>query len=102
MNILDKILQKREIANTSELAPAEKEDFDRWQRILSEGEMTVDKIKTFCQSQVNIIETKFKIENCKNADKLILQHNIYKTLLNIISNPQIERENLEKYLNSLL
>jgi hypothetical protein len=104
MSILDKILKKRGFNNTSELSPEEKETFDKWERILSDGEMSIDKIKLFCESQVGIIESQFRnIDNSKEKnERLILQHNIYKTIISVIVSPQAERENLEKYLKTLL
>lgn len=97
-------MKKRGIDDSSKFTQEEAETFDRWNTILSEGQITVDKIKSFCDAQISIIEDQF--ENLENTDKknerLILLHNVYKNFLKIINSPEAERENLEKYINSLL
>jgi len=102
--LLDKLLKKRKIADVSHLGEVEKENFDQWSRILSEGEITVKTIEEFCQGQLNKIEAGFKDMDKSNEEKarLTILHGVYKSLINIISGPLVERETLEKYLNSLL
>ena len=102
-NLLQRLLEKKKI-DIAELAPEEKETYDKWERILSEGEITVDKISRFCESQLGIIETQLK--NFDNPpqknERLVIYFNIYRALENLISSPQSERESLEKYLRQLL
>lgn len=102
--LLDKILKKRGVDDTAKLSEEEKETFDRWQKILSEGEVTLETVKNFCETQLGVIEGKFKeLDRDKDkTERLVLLHSVYKSLLSIISSPRVERENLEKYLNSLL
>ncbi len=102
--ILQKYLHKLGIKDILDLKEDEKKDFDRWERILTEGNITVDKILDFCSAQVKIIETQFKnLDNTANKnERLILLHTIYNTLITLIKSPEAERENLEKYLNTLL
>lgn len=105
MSILAKLLQKRGIKNTDELKPEERADFDRWNRILSsEGEMTVEKIKSFCEGQKKLIEGQWR--NFDNApmknERYVIAHSLYSMLLEAIDAPQKERENLERHLNQLL
>src|SRR3990167_2238601 len=103
-SLLDRIFAKRGIKDTTELAPDEKKDFDRWSKILSQGEITLDKVMEFCRAQVAAIEGQFK--NTENAqqknDRLIQQYNVYKAILACMDAPKAEREALEKYLQSLL
>lgn len=102
--ILQKLFTKRGIKDITDLSPDEVKDFDRWEKILSEGEITVDKILDFCKAQVTMIEGQMKVldnSDIKNR-KLILLHSVYSSLVILIKAPQIERENLEKYLNTLL
>ena len=104
MNILDKLFEKRNISEVTKLDEGEKHTYDNWRKILSEGEITVEKINEFCQSQVSIIEGKWReLDNTaiKN-ERLIITHTIYKTIIDAISKPQKERENLEQYLQKLL
>ncbi len=102
--LLEKLLKKRKIEDITALEPEEKEVFDKWNRILSEGEMTVDKIREFCESQLNVIKEQMK--NTDNVpqknERLIICLNIYDSLINLIRSPGAERESLEKYLNQLL
>jgi len=103
-NLLTKLLQKRRIKDITELSKEEKADVDKWQKILSEEEITVDKIVAFCKAQIKIIETNWKNldnQSTKN-ERLIVLHTVYSTLIEVIGAPKIERETLEKYLNDLL
>jgi len=102
--LLKQLLGRKGIGDITELEEYEKQDFERWNRILSEGEISVDKIKKFCESQIKIIENKWKdLDNTKEKnDKLITMHIVYKTLLELIEAPSIEKENLEKYIASLI
>ncbi len=100
---LQKLLDKRGVEIT-ELSSQEKEQFDRWHKVLSEGEISVDKIKQFCDIQIKSIQEQWKnLDNdSKKNERLILLHTVYSTLLNLINAPQVEREALELYLNQLL
>ena len=104
MSILDKLLGKRGIKDTTVLDEAEQKTYDNWRKILSEGEITVERIKDFCKQQLSIIENKFKeLDNSPDKNqRLIISHNIYKALLDCIEKPKMERGNLEEYLQKLL
>lgn len=102
--LLSRLFEKRKIDGIDDLKPEEKVDFDRWQRVLSEGEMSVASIEKFCEYQVSLIESQWK--NTENSsqknDRLIQTYNVYKGILDCIKAPQAEKEALERYLNSLL
>ncbi len=102
--ILNKLLEKRGIEDVSKLTQEEAATFDTWNRILSDGEITLDKILEYCGAQVGAIELQWKnLDNTpQKNERLILMHTIYKGLMNLISAPRAERETLEKYLNDLL
>lgn len=104
MSILDKVLEKKGIKDVTKLSKEEAEDFDRWERILSEGEMTLDKVAEFCDSQVTIIERQWANLDNSNAknERLILLHTVYSKIKGVITSPQAEKEQLEKYLQQLL
>ena len=104
MSILQKYLNKLGLTDTTELTPNEKQDYDRWSKVLSEGDITVDKIKEFCEKQLSIIENKFKeLDNTQEKNtRLITMHTVYKTIITMIDSPKSEREQLEKYLNNLI
>ncbi len=82
----------------------EKKDFERWEKILGEGEISVEKIEQFCKAQISAIEAQWKdMDNgtLKN-ERLIIAHNIYSTIIRAINSPQVERKSLEEYLNNLI
>jgi hypothetical protein len=103
MSILTQFLEKKGIKDPEELSQDERQVYLEWKRILSDdGEMTVDKIKQFCENQVDVIESKWKdLEYGKKAD-LIPYHTCYKLIIGAIDSPKGEREALEKHLNQLI
>ena len=103
-NLIEKLLNKRGIKNIEELDKDEKETFEGWQSILSKEELTIGDVKQFCQSQVDVIENKWKDYNTENEKKaeLIPYHTVYKTLLLAIDSPRSARENLENQLLQMI
>ena len=104
MPILEKLLKKRGINSIEELREDEKEVFDRWDKVLSDGDITLEKVVQFCNGQIASIEDRWKDLNApqEKNERLIIHHTVYRTIRDIITKPQAERANLEKYLNSLL
>ena len=102
-NLLSKLLDKRKV-KIDDLSKEEKLDFDRWERILSSGEITLDKIKLFATGQIGTIEANWKnLDNTKEKnEKLITMHCVYKALLESMTANETERETLEKYLIDLI
>lgn len=100
--LLAKILQKRGIKELKELQPDEKVVYDKWQGILSSGEITPEKIADFCRRQIEVIEKKWMDPLYERRDRLVDQHVVYKAILSAIVAPSTEKESLEKYLESLL
>ena len=102
--LLSKLLKKRGIKDIRDLSSEEQETFDKWERILSEGELTIEKFADFCRKQKGIIESQYiNPDNSEKKDiylKACLA--VYSALLDIIKAPQAERQALEKYLNQLL
>ena len=102
--LIDKLFQKRGIKNINELDPEEKATFDGWNKVLSKDELTLEDVKEFCKSQVEIIEGKWKdleMEQTKKSE-MIPYHTVYRTLLSVIDSPKVAREALEKQLEQLL
>ena len=84
--------------------PSEKEQFEKWESILSGEGVTLEKISDFCKAQVEIIESRwadFNVPQEKKAE-LIKDHTFYKTFLKKTKAPEVERVELEKYLNDLI
>ena len=101
--ILVKLLNKRNVKK-EELTKEELTDFDRWDKILSGGEVTVEKVGEFCKAQIGAIEAQWKDLNndTKKNERLIIAHTIYSTILKTLTAPEIERSALESYLNKLI
>ena len=103
MNLLAKLLEKRGVT-AEQLDEQEKTTFESWRKILSEDELTVEKIKEFCRTQIDMIESKWKDlekENSKKAE-LIPYHTCYQTIIAVIESPKAARESLENHLNQII
>jgi hypothetical protein len=102
--LISKLFEKKKIKSTADLSPEERQDFDRWQGIFDQGEMTVDKIAVFCRGQQKLIERGWRdLSNPQEKnERSLLLHMVYGVLLEAIEGPKAEREALEKYLTSLL
>lgn len=87
-----------------ELSTEEKATLETWKRILTEGEVSVDKVKQFCDYQLSVIEMRFRETALSDREKanLTLVHSVYSSLRAAIIAPKAERETLEKYLNTLI
>jgi hypothetical protein len=94
---------KRGIKDANQLDPEEKATFETWQAVLSKEELTMDDVKQFCRSQLDVIEGKWtdlNLEQSKKAE-FIPYHTVYKSLLAAIDSPKAAREALEKQLIEL-
>jgi len=102
--LLTKLFEKRGIKDARELSEEERKDFDNWNAVLSKEELTLEDVKEFCQTQVEVIENKWKDLSVSNAQKAewIPIHNVYSTILLAIKSPRSAREALENQLNQLL
>lgn len=111
MSVLDIFLKKKGVQSPDELdntpntdgSPTERETYERYRKILSKEELTIEDIKLFLQGQIGIIEQKWKDYDTPNDKKaeLIPYHTVYKTLEQVIRSPKAEREQLEAMLNQL-
>jgi hypothetical protein len=99
-NLLSKLLLKRGVTR-NDLDEPEKKDFDRWEKILSEGDVTVESIGNFCKAQISAIEAKWKDFDNTN-ERLVIAHTIYSTIIKALTANKVERESLEEYLNNLI
>lgn len=100
-SIISKLLAKRGIESTDELTKEERDTLAHYQAILSAGDVTVERIKEFAQSQIKLIESK-----CDGVQGLTIMQQaclrVYLDIIRAIEAPQKERENLEKQLNQLI
>lgn len=97
-------MSKRGIKSVNDMTPEEKETLKAWEGVLSRGEVTVDSIRQFCENQVKAIELQWRgLDNTeKKNERLIILHTVYSTLIQLITAPTLEKENLEKYLEELV
>ena len=103
--LLQKYLNKLGINDSTELKGDEKEVFDNWKRVLSnKDDVTVESIIQFCKYQLSVINKQLdNLDNgIKKNERLILMQVVYRAIVNTIEAPRIEREALEKHLNSLI
>uniref|UniRef100_A0A6H1ZYD7 Uncharacterized protein n=1 Tax=viral metagenome TaxID=1070528 RepID=A0A6H1ZYD7_9ZZZZ len=103
-SLLQRLFKKRGIESVDQLDDDEKVNFNAWNAILSKEELTIKDIEKFCQSQVDLIENKWKDYNVLNNKKAecIPYHTVYKTLLMAINSPRSAREQCERQLLDLL
>jgi len=103
-NLISKILQKRGIKKIEDLDKGEKETFDKWEKILTTEEITIETLVEFMDSQLKVATN--NVANPDNSPKkdakLKAMITIYNSLLGIIKSPKVEKETLEKYLEQLL
>ena len=101
--LLTKLLNKRKVKR-EDLDAEERKWFDEKEKILSGGDITLDTVQKFCEAQIALIESQFKnLENeTKKNERLIIMHNVYSSLKNVMSAPAVERAVQEEYLNKLI
>lgn len=105
MNQLARLLEKIGIKDPAkELSGEERVTLENWKNILAGGEITVDRIREFCEYQIGLLEGKFRDPSKSDREKanLTLVHSVYSAMRGFIVSPKAERESLEKYLNSLI
>ncbi|MEK7180253.1 MAG: hypothetical protein AAB706_02155 [Patescibacteria group bacterium] len=103
-SLLSKIFAKRKINSFQDLSEEEKQTFLVWDSILSKETLTIEDIVIFCNSQIGLIEMKWK-DLTVNQDKkaeLIPYHTCYRTLAEAITSPKVAREALEKQLVAMI
>lgn len=103
-NLLSRLFEKKGIKDATELSSDEQVVFKQWQKILSEGEVTLASLLSFIETQIGTIERQFKDLDIskEKIERLVLLHGVYSTLRDVISKPQANKVALEEYLNKLL
>jgi hypothetical protein len=100
MNILTKLLKRKGIEKIEDLSADERVVFDNYKATLAKEQLTIEDFKKFLETQITIIEGKWKnydLENAKKAE-LIPYHTVFKTLLQAIEAPLVEKRALEEVL----
>ncbi len=103
-NILSSILAKRGIKDKSELTKEERKDFDNWQRILEEEEVTIASLSEFIEGEIVQVQNEFKDldRTPEKTERLALKLSIYSTIQEVLTSKKNEREALIEYLTTLL
>lgn len=102
---LNKVLESKGIKNLTDLTPEERETYLAWDKILSEGKVTVDKILEFCERELARIDAVWRQSVISGRDipqNLVLLRVVYKTLADLIKAPKEEKAQLEEYLQNLV
>lgn len=103
-NLLSKLFEKRGIKDVNDLDEEERITFEHWNNILSKETLSITDIKEYCQTQLDIISSKwasYDLESSRKAE-LIPYFSVYSSLLKVMDAPQLGREALEKQLNELI
>lgn len=97
-------LKKLGIKDLSELRPDERATFQKWKLILSKEKLTIEDYLEFAKAQVAKIEKAFGDIHLSQEQRtrLVDQHFVYKTLMNIYHAPKEEKERLEKKLDEMI
>jgi len=104
MNILTEILKKIG-KNYEDLLPDEKQTFDNYEKILSQGAVTADKMAQFLQAEIAkntamLTEQDAKLNDRKDLFlKMAIQRD--RQFLDFIMAPQKAAQSLEAYLKNL-
>jgi hypothetical protein len=101
MSILTKFLDKLKVKDVSELTVEERVTYDTYEQALSQGEVTVESIRKFCEMQIDNIEARWRDYGLADSVKaqLIPYHTVYKALILAITGPAKEKERVERELN---
>lgn len=102
--LIERLFKKKGIEDVAKLTPDDQAAYEEWKRILSAQPLTVEAVTEFCRYQLSLIETTWKnLDNStQKNERLIAQHTVYKTLLEVIEAPQKQKEQLEAHLHKLL
>lgn len=101
MSLLSKLLDKRGIEKIEDLAPEEKQVFERWSVVLTGEVVSVESLKEFCRAQIRRIEESLDGKTPLTPLQQACIH-VYISLLKAIEAPEKERESLEQYLTQLV
>jgi len=89
--------------NFEDLNASEKETYQNWEETLRGKEITIDVLKEFIKSQIEIIIDNIAVPNISKNEEDILKAQVrnYKTLLAFINYPERSKAFLENHLNNL-
>lgn len=110
--ILEKYLKKIGIDGADKLdkkplgpgLPSERDDFIKWQKILTAKDITMEDLVDFMEGRLkNALKEIANPDNSSKKDaKLKAEITIYNALSGLIKSPKVAKEQLEKYLEQLI
>lgn len=111
MSILNRLLEKKGLKSKEDLTPQERAQFENWSKIL-ESELTVADIEKNINNELKRLNEEWLAEDSKNPFNYLFHWKKevetkariknYNIILNLISNKAKEKENLIKYIKSLI
>lgn len=101
--LIKRIFDKKGL-DEKDLSDDDKQEYEKWERILSAKPVTLESLKEYFDSQKSIIEDLLgNLDNTtQKNDRLIAQHSVYKTMAKALTASDEERKQLEQYLQSML
>lgn len=103
-NLLTKLLEKIGVKSVAELRHEERETFERYEKVLQKKELTLADVRQFLETQISIIEGRWRDNSLSQAAKgeLVPYHTCYRTLLSALDAPALERQQLENVLLGMI
>jgi len=104
-SLLERLLKKRGVAEVKDLDNAERAWFDEKERILSGGELTVERVADFCRRELALIDHELHTNPDLSEKKdtyLKAGGHILSKLLGLIEGKDRERAEIEKEIRELL
>lgn len=103
MSPITTFFKKKGIESEDELNTEEKLELSRWKDILAKEHVDVKDILIFCQSQRELLEDKLGRTDITDDERarVALLFTVYGKITALIESPQVQREALIKYIESL-
>ena len=103
-HLIKQIFKKRKIEDVTKLTEEEIATFEKWQKVLTTKDITLEILGEFIEEQRSNLENKIADPSIPKEQRMELLPylSIYKALSGLIKSPRVEREALEGYLKQLL
>jgi hypothetical protein len=101
MSLLSKLLQKRGIEAIEQMTPDEQEVYRAYEYKLRGDPVSIEAIRAFCQSQINLIEDKADGVTPLTMIQQACIH-VYKNMMKMIDAPETERILLEQHITQII
>lgn len=109
--ILDNLLASKKLKSADDLTPIERKQYDQWYKILT-SELKVEDIEKVIRSEAQRIQDEWLLEESKNPFNYLFHWKKeieakarlknYSTILKLITGKEKEKDNLVKYIKTLI